>query len=111
MSEGDKTLVKNAASEKQVKKAAKKEELEANRVIDDLKAILDMPEGRRVISRWLAQFKIGQMEWKPGAEINRNVGHHECANYILGQVVRVDPDIGAKMLIEAYEREIENGNL
>ena len=111
MSGEEKSLVKNAASEKQVKKAVKKEELEAKRVTDDLKAVLDMPEGRRVIARWLAQFKIGQMEWKPGAEINRNVGHHECANYILGQVVRVDPEIGAKMLIEAYEREIKDGNL
>ena len=111
MNNEDRTLVKNAASEKQVKKAVSQEKLEAKRVIDDLKAVLDTPEGRRVISRWLAQFKIGQMEWKPGAEINRNVGHHECANYILGQVVRADPAIGAKMLIEAYEWEIENGNL
>ena len=107
----DKSLVKNAASEKQVKKAVKKEELEAKRVIDDMKAVLATPEGRRVISRWVAQFKIAQLEWKPGAEINRHVGHHECARYILGEVIKADPDIGAKMLSEAYKKEIDNGNL
>ena len=111
MSEGEKSLVKNAASEKQVKKAVSKEKLEAKRFIDDWKAILELPQGRRIISRLLADFKIAQLEWKAGAEINRNVGIYECANHILAQVIRVDPELGAKMLAEAYVKEIENGNL
>ena len=111
MSETDKSLVKNAASETQVKKAVNKEKLEAKRYADDWKAVLELPQGRRVISTLLAQFKIAQLEWKAGAEINRNVGIYECANHILAQVIKVDPELGAKMLAEAYVKEIDNGNL
>ena len=111
MSDGKEFLVKNAASEKQIKKAVNKEKLAAQRVVDDWTAILELPQGRRVISQFLSQFKIAQLEWKAGAEINRNVGIYECANHILAQVIKIDPDLGAKMLAEAYKKEIDNGNL
>lgn len=111
MSDGEHSLVKNAASEKQIKKAVSKEKLAAQRVVDDWTAVLELEQGRRVISQLLAQFKIAQLEWKAGAEINRNVGIYECANHILAQVIRIDPELGAKMLAEAYKTEIDNGNL
>ena len=111
MGDEEKSLVKNAASEKQIKKAVSKEKLAAQRVVDDWTAVLELEQGRRVISQLLAQFKIAQLEWKAGAEINRNVGIYECANHILAQVIKIDPDLGAKMLAEAYKTEIDNGNL
>ena len=111
MGDDNKSLVNNAASEKQIKKAVSKEKLAAQRVVDDWTAVLELEPGRRVISQLLAQFKIAQLEWKAGAEINRNVGIYECANHILAQVIKIDPDLGAKMLAEAYKTEIDNGNL
>ena len=89
-------MVKNAADPKQVKKAERLEREAVKKKREDLRVVLEMPEGRRVIARWLADFKIGQLRWKPGAEINREVARYECANHILSAVVSVDPAIGAK---------------
>lgn len=101
----------NAANPKKVKEAKRKEKSEKDKALNDLKTILEMPEGRRTISRWLAKFKIGQLEWKAGAEINRNVAQYECANFILGQVIRANPEAGALMLTEAYKEAISNGDI
>lgn len=101
----------NAANPKDIKKAKHKEKDAAEQALDDMKAVLAMPEGRRIFAGLLAEFKIAQLEWRPGAEINRNVGIYECANHILGRIVKADPELGAKMLTEAYVKEIKNGNL
>ena len=95
-------LVHNSTSKKQIKDAERKIKYARQRAIDDMKKVIDLPEGRRVISRLLADFKIGQLAWKPGAEINRDVAKYECANHILSQVVKADPVIAAKMLTDAY---------
>lgn len=102
-----KPFVKNAADPQQVKEAGAKVKLNRDQELDDIRAILALPEGRRFLARVLAQFKVAQLHWRPGAEINRDVGHFECASFILGEIVRADAAVGAQMLTEAYQAELE----
>ena len=46
-----KPLVRNAANEKQVKRAREREELRRDTVIDDLKKVMATPYGRRFVRR------------------------------------------------------------
>lgn len=100
-------LVKNVADPQQVRDAGVKVKMERDRELEDIRFILTLQEGRRFLSRVLAKFKVAQLHWRPGAEINRDVGHFECASFILGEIVRADAAIGAQMLTEAYQAELE----
>ncbi len=102
-----KPLVRNAADPEQVKAAGSKAKIARDEELEDIREILALKSGRRFLSKILAKFKVAQLHWRPGAEINRDVGHFECASFILGEIIRADPAIGAQMLTEAYQAELE----
>jgi hypothetical protein len=100
-------LVKNASDEEQVKEARLHVRHKREVELDDLKAIVSMPEGRRFISRLLTKFKIAGRVWTPSAEIHRNAGIQEAGQFILGEVIQADRGLAAQLLSEAYERELK----
>ncbi len=99
-------LVGNAADEKQVKRGGIEERFNAKQELTDMQWILSEPMGRRFILKFLGKFGIARLAWRPGAEINRDVGHFECAKYLLEEVVLADPDMGAALLADAYKAEL-----
>jgi hypothetical protein len=97
--------VRNAADPEQVAKASKKLESERDKELNDIRILASMPEGKRFFARILAQFKVSNLQWlpDPGAMSNA-VGWHEAANWILGEITLADSQIGAELLIDAYEK-------
>lgn len=98
---------KNVADEAQVKEATRKDKDLREQQLLDVRAVVSMPEGRRFVARLLTQFKIAGRIWTPSAEIHRNAGIQEAGQFILGEVVLADRELGAQMLSEAYEHELK----
>lgn len=100
------THVKNAADESQVKEVAKNAKSNRDQELADIRTVLSTDQGRRFVARLLSKFKIAGGVWTPSAEIHRNAGIQDCGQFILGEVVKADKSLGAKMLTEAYEKEL-----
>lgn len=101
-----KALVGNAADKEQVKSAARKEKYNREQELNDLREVLGLPSGRRLITKYITKFRLAGVKWLPGAEIHRLVGHHECANVIMRDITEADPNLAAQMMIEAYINEM-----
>lgn len=95
------SLVKNAASEKQVKNAARKQRLAERSHQDDLKAVLETAEGRRVMWRILGHCGIYRSPYAhSGSEQNKNIGMGEVARWLLAEIVEVDEKLWLQMQSE-----------
>lgn len=99
-------LVRNAGSEKQVKKAELKQNLRERQEQDDLREILALPAGRRFVARLLAEAKVHQDIWRPSAEIHRLAGAQAFGHWLMRQCVMSDHKTTVEMMVEAYEKEM-----
>lgn len=75
--------------------------------LDDVRAVISTPEGRRFILRLLSECRVSQSVWHPSAAIHKYAGIQEVGHFIFSEVVSADPATGAKMLVEAYQSEIQ----
>lgn len=75
--------------------------------LDDVRAVLSTPGGRRFIARLLSHCSVSRSIWEPSAAIHRNAGIQEVGHYILSEVVAADSKVGSEMLVEAYESELK----
>lgn len=82
----EKSLVKNAADEKQVKKAKRAEKTDREKELDDLRFVLGTPQGRRVLHRVLSQCGV----YRPSFTGNRfgdfNEGQRNIGLYLLSEI-------------------------
>lgn len=99
-------LVKNAADESQVKAATVKEKLGRDRELNDWRAILATPEGRRVIWRVLERAMLFKTIWEPSARIHFNAGLQDMGLFVLAEIMAADPSIFITMMTE-NKREAE----
>lgn len=95
-----KSLVKNAASEKQVKSAEKKEQLKEDQEIHDLKFVLETAQGRRVFWRLMEQCKVFSSVWEGSAKIHYNAGQQDVGHFIMSEIVRADEKYLFEMMKE-----------
>lgn len=99
-SETQKPLVKNAASEKQVKRASEQEKLKKEDLTKDMRSILKTNEGRRVVWHLLEHCNVFGSIWRPSAEIHYLSGVQDVGHKILSMVNDADPEALIKMMIE-----------
>lgn len=99
----ERPLVKNAADEEQVKEAARKEKYRRDVDLEDVKTLLGLPQGRRFIWRLLKQTKVFESVWSPSAQIHYNAGRQDFGHFIMGEVVKANPDALVQMMKESEE--------
>ena len=95
-----KALVKNAANEKQVKKAEKKEISTRDLELKDLKEVLETPSGRRVMWRVLEKCKVFETIWEASAKIHYNSGQQDVGHFIMAEIVDADERYLLEMMKE-----------
>ena len=92
----DKSLVKNAASERQVKKAKDKELSKRDLELNDLRSVLELPEGRRVMWRLMEHCRVFGSIWESSAKIHYKSGQQDIGHFIMAEIV----DANEKYLFE-----------
>lgn len=100
MSKERRSLVKNAASEKQVNKAVRREESQREKEINDLKTVLNTVEGRRVFWRMMDHCKVFGTVWEPSAKIHYNSGKQDVGHFIMSEIVDADERFLLEMMRE-----------
>lgn len=106
----DRALVKNAADEGQVKEAEQKARFHKDQEANDMRAVLDVPAGRRVLWRLLQHCRAMESIWEPSAKIHYNAGRQDVGHYLLSEIVSANEDAFLLMQKEARDRK-EKGNV
>lgn len=101
MSRRDRALVGNAGDPAQVAEGTRREKELRERELKDLRAILDMPEGRRFVWRLLEHCKVFQSIWHPSALIHFNEGARNVGLFVLNDIEEANPDALLVMRREA----------
>lgn len=98
----EQTMVKNAADPKQVRHAGRKEKDARQRELDDLRAVLNMQEGRRVIWRLMGWSGFLQNpSHQRGDMTHQNIGRGDVGRFLLSEIVEADEDKYPLMMKEA----------
>lgn len=102
-----KPVITNAADEKQAQEAKGKLKRKRMAELNDVRDVLAIPAGRRVLLRLIAEFRVSQSVMDPNPGIQSwNSGRQDAAQFILGEIVVADFKVGAEMLAQAYEMEL-----
>lgn len=96
-------LVKNAASEKQVKSAGHKERLKEKDEKKDLQALLNTIEGRSVFWRILTKCKVFESIWEGSARIHYKAGQQDLGHWLMDEIIKANPEAYLQMQKEAME--------
>lgn len=102
-------LVGNAADPEQVAAAKEKQIKEADLELADLRAILQLEAGRRVMWRFLAHCGVHESIWEPSAKIHYNAGRQDVGHYIEAKIVRASEEFYELMQREARGRKRKEG--
>ncbi len=96
--------VRNAADREQVKAADKAVKQRRRQDLLDLREVLRLPAGRRVLWRWIDRLRPVDRLWDAGALIHYKTGFHDVAVMMLNEINEADPDALVLMMTEARER-------
>jgi hypothetical protein len=95
----------NAADEQSLAESAKREKNQRSQELDDLQKILTMPEGRRVIWRFLEHTNAFASIWENSARIHYNAGRQDVGHFIIAEVEAAAQDALFVMMKEAKDRK------
>ena len=95
------SLVKNAADEQQVAKAAEKEKIGEELAIDDLRRILSTDYGRRFLWRLLIKASVFESIWRPSAEIHHLAGKQDFGHFIMAKIIEANSEAYFTMMRES----------
>lgn len=94
------TLVKNVADEQQVKAAAKTERWTQRQALEDWRALLALPAGRRVLWGLLEECGVFRTSWHPSALIHFNEGKRDVGLQILSHITAANDEALLQMMRE-----------
>ena len=103
----ERSLVRNAADEGQVKEAEHKEKRGREQQLGDLRTILAMPEGRRLMWRLIGHCKVNGSIWEPSARIHYNSGMQDVGHFLMAEVGSAGEEFLFKMMTE--NKGVKNG--
>lgn len=104
-----KPLVSNAGDAEQVKKAKTREDRLRERELNDICAVLNIVEGRRLVWRLLGHCKIFESVFEQSARIYYNAGIQDTGHFILAEVLAARQDALLQMMQEAQKQEKADG--
>jgi hypothetical protein len=95
-------LVGNAADQKQVRGAKKKEKEIGIGRAQDLRAVMSMPEGRRFVWWLLGECGVSATVMRGGPDlVEYNAGKQDVAHMLQARIIKLDPDNYLAMQNEA----------
>jgi len=100
----DKPMVANAADPQQVKHAGRKEKDRRERELDDLRAVMALPEGRRLL--WRLMGWSGYLQnptHQRGDMTHQNIGRADAGRFILAEIMDADESKFLVMQQEAWQ--------
>lgn len=97
------SVVKNAASAKQVKKAKSAEKRNETEAIDDLRFILKTHQGRNVLWKIMTDCKVFNHIWEPSAKIHYNAGQQALGQKLMADIVEAGEEYLFLMMKENYK--------
>lgn len=99
-------LVTNASDRKQVKNARSKELRGRDREIEDMRKVLSMREGRRVIWRLMAKCRTFQSVFDAsGSRVYYYSGQQDIGHFLLDEITATDENKLIDMMRENKEEE------
>lgn len=108
MLEQGKPVVKNAADPKQVKSGKKKAKLRREQELFDLKALLETPQGRRVMWRLLAKAGMFNSIYESSSRIYYNAGRQDYGFWLWSELEKAHKGYLVKMIQENERKENED---
>jgi hypothetical protein len=102
----ERSLVKNAADETQVKDAANKEKRGRERDLEDLAFLLSDKRGRRAMWRILSYCGTFKSIWEPSAKIHYNAGQQDVGHYMLNDLMDASEENYILMAKEAKKEKL-----
>lgn len=95
-------LVGNAADEAQVADAKRRETIARTRELEDLRAILDTPAGRRFAWRLLEHCRaFASVRGATDAHTNYNAGRQDVGHFVLAEITEARPAALLQMMQDA----------
>lgn len=98
-------MTKNAADEEQVKQAKSREKGFRERELNDIRYILQSPQGRRFIWKLLTHCKVFESIWSGSALIHHNSGRQDVGHFVMAEIVAANEDAFLQMMKEAKHGE------
>lgn len=106
------SLVRNASDRRQVKRGKQVEDLRAQREASDLRVVLDLPAGRRLLWRVLVQSRIKDVIFSSDALLMAaRAGQRELGRWLERILTEVDPEALAVIRREAATMDTEDDAL
>lgn len=100
------SLVANAADPEQVKQATKKELRHRAQELEDLRAMLTLPAGRRYLWELLTRCKVYESVFTITPErIYYNAGQQDIGHAVLADIAEAQPEALLQMMQEAKAAE------
>lgn len=100
----DRADVKNAADEKQVSRAARKEQRKEAQRLVMTKAALATYDGRAFCWELLAKARVFESIWHPSAQIHYNAGRQDFGHELMADLIAADEQLYLTMETEARAR-------
>lgn len=100
----NRSLVRNAADPKQVKRAERKAREAREKYLLALQTVLQTYEGRRVFWELLSTAGVFRSIWHPSAEIHYNAGRQDFGHELMADCIEADEVSFAQMQQDARDR-------
>lgn len=86
-------VVRNAENRQQLRDARKRERQILDQQQSDLRAVMQLEAGRRVISRILGQGHLLEHFWSPNSEVHYKLGERGLALWLYDEIMFADPEL------------------
>lgn len=107
----ERSLVDNAADEEQVERGKRKEKLARRVELADMRAVLEMPQGRRVLNRLIAESGLHLVSIPTSGEgVWFNEGKRSMGGFIQQEAKAASKALYLTLIQEALATELNNGS-
>lgn len=100
-------ILSDADDEAGAKKARVSQKRQRAEEITDLKAVLELPQGRRVLTRLIQHCHVFRSIWRASAEIHKYAGHQEVGQFLLEEIKAADPKVAGEIAAQCIP--VRNG--
>lgn len=101
----EKVAVRNASDARQVKDAKLNEKVRYENLLNDVRAVMRIPEGRRLMWQLLAQTNVFDSIFVTSSEIYYRAGQQDIGHWIMKLIDKADPKLYLQMQQEAAKIE------
>jgi hypothetical protein len=96
--------VRNAADRKQVQDARRRNKIRRDLELSDIRTLLSLPEGRRVLWRFIHHFRPNANIFETGALLPYRAGFHDAGIFIMSEIQQAKPEAMFLLWKEDAER-------